>query len=109
MEAEKGECSYTPLRENLGGELARINQNQSKATRTSQNALEPDSQPESTRTNQDQPKSNFGSASENAQNKYFERRAEAFWNEAWPAGLDAPWKLILLMFLYRSVLRRTQR
>ena len=40
----------------LGGELARINQNQSKATRTSQNPLEPDrisqNQPEPTRTSQ---------------------------------------------------------
>ena len=40
----------------LGGELARINQNQSKATRSSQNPLEPDrisqDQPEPTRTSQ---------------------------------------------------------
>ena len=40
----------------LEGELARINQNQSKATRTSQNPLEPDrisqNQPEPTRTSQ---------------------------------------------------------
>ena len=72
--------------EHRRGSRGRSSQNQLEPAKSIQNQLESartsQDQPESTRTNQDQPESNFRSASENAQNEYFERRAEAFWNRA---------------------------
>ena len=54
--ARKIDFSFFSINQDLGGELARINQNQPKATRTSKNPPEParisQNQPEPTRTSQ---------------------------------------------------------